>query len=200
MQYAIAVSGTSSAQFNILSYSVNGMAGPWKNLTTAMDTFNVSGARTPDTLLLINSVTIATDTWYPEQINFSSDESVGNNPNFILRWQIAGNYSSGPSHNDRYDNISIFGTAISGINNIPEQAGYNIYPNPAQNTVNITSARYAGNKVITLYDVVGQTISVIENADKQTAINTSALTNGLYFIEIKEVSTGNKYTVKIIKA
>ena len=200
MQYAIAVSGTSSAQFNILSYSVNGMAGPWKNLTTAMDTFNVSGVRTPDTLLLINSVTIATDTWYPEQINFTSDPTVNDNPNFILRWQIAGNYSSGPSHNDRYDNIAILGTAISGINNLPAQAaGYNVYPNPAQNIVNIASTRYSGNKVITLYDVVGQTISVTENADRQTSINTSALIAGLYFIEIKEVSSGNTYTVKLIK-
>ncbi|HTB30817.1 MAG TPA: T9SS type A sorting domain-containing protein [Bacteroidia bacterium] len=200
MQYAIAVSGTSSAQFNILSYSVNGMAGPWKNLTTAMDTFNVGGVRTPDTLLLINSVTIATDVWYPEQINFTSDPSVNNNPNFILRWQIAGNYSSGASHNDRYDNIAVWATGPSGIDELPAQeAGYTVYPNPVSDFVNVVSDKYTGAKIITLYNVIGQTINVTENKDRQTSINTSSLTSGVYFVEIKEESTGNKYTVKIVK-
>ena len=200
MDYAIAVSGTSSAQFNILSYSVNGMAGPWKNLTTAMDTFNVSGTPTPDTLLLINSVTIATDTWYPEQIDFSTDPTVDNNPNFILRWMIAGNYSSGPSHNDRYDNISILASAPAGIDNINAlAAGYEVYPNPANNVVNIVSDKFTGQKVITLFDVIGQTVSVTENKDKQTLLDISALSTGLYFVQIKEVSTGNSYTVKLAK-
>ncbi len=198
MQYAIAVSGTSSAQFNILSYSTDGGAN-WKNLTTAMDTFNVGGVRTPDTLLLINSVTIATDVWYPEQINFTSDTSVNNNANFILKWRIAGNYSSGPSHNDRYDNIAIFGDQVTGIDNLSaQQAGYTIYPNPAQNMVTITS-KTTGDKLITLYNVVGQAISVAEDNKMQTAINISGLSSGVYFVEIKEVDTGKVCTAKIVK-
>ena len=91
-------------------------------------------------------------------------------------------------------------TGPASIDNLSaESAGYNVYPNPVQNMVNITSDIYTGDKVITLYNVVGQSISVTENEEKQTSINMSDLTSGVYFVEIKEVSTGNKYTAKIVK-
>jgi hypothetical protein len=46
---------------------------------------------------------------------------------------------------------------------------------------------------------VGQSVSVTENHELQTTINTSSLNSGVYFVEINEVATGNKYTVKLVK-
>lgn len=199
LHYVISQSSTKGAQFNIFSYSTNG-GNSWKSLTRAMDTFNISAVYRPDTLQVENPTTSA-GTWYPVQINFTSDPLVNNNPNFILKWRMAGiNTSTGTSGNDRYDNFAVLGTVATSANNLPAHAsGYNVYPNPVQNVVNIVSDNYTGDKVMTLYNVVGQTISVTENKGKQTAINTSSLTSGVYFIEIKEASTGNKYTVKIVK-
>jgi len=198
MEYAISASSTKGAMFNVFSYSTDA-GSTWNKLTSAMDTFHVGAALMPDTLQMINSVTSASG-WYPVQMNFTSDAKVNNNANFILKWRMAGASSVLSSGNDRYDNFAVWGTVISGVENLPVgEAGYNVYPNPVQNAVNITSDKYTGNKVITLYNIVGQTVSITENQEKQTAISTAALTSGVYFVEIKEVSTGNKYTVKIVK-
>ncbi len=198
MEYAVSASSTKGANYSIFSYSTNGGVS-WNNLTTAMDTFNIGGVRKPDTLL-INNDTTSLSKWYPVQINFTADPSINNNALFVLRWRMAGVNSVNGSGNARFDNFAVWGTVVSGIENLPAgQAGYNVYPNPANNVVNVTSDNYTGNKVITLYNVVGQAISTTENMDKQTSINTSSLTSGVYFVEIKEVATGNKYTVKIVK-
>jgi hypothetical protein len=198
LQYAISASSTKGALWNIFSYSTNGGT-TWNMLTAAMDTFNTGGTRHPDTLQAINSLT-STSIWYPVQIDFSSDTSVNNKAGFILKFLIKGGNAVGGTGNLRYDNVALWGTAISsGINELTTSNGYTIYPNPTKNVVNIVSKTYTGPKVITLYDVVGQTVSVTENSEKQTSINTSNLKSGVYFIEVKELLTGNKQTLKIVQ-
>jgi hypothetical protein len=199
LDYALSASSTKGALYNIFSYSTNGGLN-WNKLTSAMDTFTLGGGiRTPDTLLAINDTT-ANSGWYPVHIDFSSDPNVNNNSTFIFKFLLSGGNSVGSSGNDRYDNFAVWGTSTSGINELPAQAaGYNIYPNPASDFVNVMSTHYTGAKIITVYDVVGQVISVIQNSSEQTTINTSSLNSGVYFIEVKELTTGNKYTVKIVK-
>ncbi len=197
--FAISASSTKGANFGIFSYSTNGGTN-WKNLTQAMDTFNISGVRLPDTLQLQNPTT-STSAWYPVQMNFTSDASVNNNANFVIKMRLAGvNTEEQSSGNARFDNFAVLGTVSTGVDDIAAQAaGYNVYPNPAGDFVNIVSDNYTGDKVITVYNIVGQTISVTENHDLKTTINTSSFNTGAYFVEIKEVSTGNKYTVKLVK-
>ncbi len=199
LQYAISASSSKGAMYNIFSYSTNGGTS-WNNLTTAMDTFNIGGVRYPDTLLATNPTT-TTSAWYPVQIDFSSDANANNNNNFMVRFLLTGGYSVGGSGNDRYDNFAVWGTPTSaGINEISaEAAGYNVYPNPVSDFVNVISEHFTGAKEITLYDVVGQKISTTVNSSLKTTLNTSALNTGVYFIEIREVSTGDKYTIKIVK-
>jgi hypothetical protein len=197
LDYALSAS-SSKAPNSVFSYSTNGGV-TWNALTSAMDTFNTGGRMHPDTLQNVDSITIVSG-WRPVSINFTSDPSVNNAAGFIVRLTSAGNNDTLHSGNVRFDNFAVLGTVASGINNLSAgSAGYNIYPNPVQKMVNITSDNYTGNKIITLYNIVGQVISSTENANKQTAINTSSLTSGVYFVEIKELATGNKYTVKIVK-
>jgi len=202
LQFAISASSSKGALYNIFSYSTNGGT-TWKNLTTAMDTFNIGGVRRPDTLQVINPTTVASK-WYPVQINFTTDASVNNNANFILRLMLAGISSRGGttgSGNDRYDNFAVWGTSTAlGVNEVnAKAAGYSIYPNPSTNAVNIISDNYTGTKVITMYNLVGQIISTTENYNKQTTLDISSLNSGVYFVEITELATGNKYTEKIVK-
>ncbi|HTA28479.1 MAG TPA: hypothetical protein VK809_11860, partial [Bacteroidia bacterium] len=115
MNYAISASSTKGALYNVFSYSTNGGA-TWNPLTAAMDTFNTGGHAHPDSLQMINPTT-ASSNWYPVHINFSSDASINNNPNFILRWEYEGTSSNGTSGNDRYDNISVLGNASNEVCN-----------------------------------------------------------------------------------
>lgn len=201
MQFALSASSTKGENYGIFSYSTNGGTS-WNNLTKAMDTFNIGGVYRPDTLNIINPTTGAS-AWYPVQLNFSSDANVNSNANFMVCIRMAGpNSFQLTSGNARFDNFAIWGTPTSatGIDDINgHAAGYNVYPNPAMNEVNVVSTQYTGTKMITLYNVVGQVISATETKDMQTTINTSALNAGVYFVEIKEVSTGNKYTTKLVK-
>ncbi len=196
--FAISQSSIKGAIYNVFAYSTDGGTS-WKNLTTAMDTFNIGGVYRPDTLQMTNPTTVASG-WYPVQINFSSDATVNNNSGFIVKIRIAGPNSVGASGNDRYDNFAVLGTAIgSGINEVSSANGYSVYPNPANNVINVVSENYSGPKVITIYDVTGQTVSVTENNAKQTAINTASLNSGVYFVEVKELNTGIKQTFKIVQ-
>lgn len=203
-EFALSASSSKGPNYGVFSYSTNG-GGTWKKLTTVMDTFNISGTYRPDTLQLQNPVTSVSG-WYPVQMNFTSDTSVNNKAGFVIRMLLAGpNSHEQTSGNARFDNFAVWGDTIghigAGINELStaKASGYNVYPNPAGDFVNVLSDHYTGDKVITLYNVVGQTVSVTENHDLQTTINISSLNSGVYFVEIKEVSTGNKYTVKLVK-
>jgi hypothetical protein len=114
---------------------------------------------------------------------------------------IAGSNSTASSHNDRYDNFAVLGTSIAGAgvdNKTAYTGGYIVYPNPAADFVNIASTS-TEDKVITIYNMAGQMMSETKSKDIQTIINTSSLNAGIYIVEIKETSTGNKYSVKISK-
>jgi hypothetical protein len=200
LEFALSASSTKGPNYGVFSYSTNGGT-TWNKLTSAMDTFNIGGVYRPDTLQLQNPVTSGS-LWYPVQINFTSDASINNNANFVIKMLMAGpNSHQQTSGNARFDNFAFWGTSTTGagVNEISQVGGYNVYPNPANDMVNVVSTKYTGNKVITIYDIAGQVVSTTETKDLTTNINTTSLGSGLYFVEIKEVSTGNKYTVKVIK-
>lgn len=157
LNYAISASSTKGAFYNIFSYSTDGGV-TWKNLTRDMDTFNIGGIYRPDTLQVINSVT-ATSHWYPVNINFSSDNSVSNNPNFLVRWKFEGSGSNGTSGNDRYDNISLSGNmsteTCNGASNYTAVAGvkYGATPYTYTWTPNVSSSATASNLSAGTYTV-----------------------------------------------
>jgi hypothetical protein len=67
-----------------------------------------------------------------------------------------------------------------------------IYPNPANNIINVTGADIANVKI---FNNIGQLILTQHNTN---IINVSTLTNGLYLLTI-ELTTGNMIQKKIIK-
>ena len=76
--------------------------------------------------------------------------------------------------------------------------GYSMYPNPAQKEVYINGENES-NKLITIYNVLGQPVISEEEKQKQFVINISGLTDGVYFVNVKEEQTGRSYTLKLIK-
>lgn len=161
LQFALSQSSGKGATYNIFSYSVNGGTS-WKHLTRAMDTFNIGGVFHPDTLQADNPITSASN-WYPIQIDFSSDTTVNNNPNFILRFRLAGASSTLQSGNDRYDNFAVWATTAGlDIDEMSVKKGeYSVFPNPTKNNL-ILKGSYEGAKSISIYNVLGQQMSVVK--------------------------------------
>jgi len=70
-------------------------------------------------------------------------------------------------------------------------ASTEIYPNPANNSLNIVSYAVGINSV-RIYNLNGQEVlNTIVNAN-QIKINTSSLANGIYIIDIKSNNTSVK--------
>ena len=186
LNYAISGSSTKSALYNIFSYSTNG-GSTWKNLNRAMDTFNIGGIYRPDTLQFNNPVTTVS-AWYPVQINFSSDPSINNNPNFIVRWEFEGGGSNGTSGNSRYDNISLSGDIMTetcvGGNQIAATAGakygtppYTYSWTPGGGSGSTSSNLSAGTYTLTIKDANGCSVSstvTVSNPPVLTATISSA--------------------------
>jgi hypothetical protein len=66
--------------------------------------------------------------------------------------------------------------------------GYNMYPNPANSTVNIQfNTAVAETVLVSIYNLQGKLVSMsstISNASKMT-FNVSNLSQGMYFVELK---------------
>jgi uncharacterized repeat protein (TIGR01451 family) len=83
--------------------------------------------------------------------------------------------------------------AIVGINENKLDALLSIYPNPAANTITVNTKQLENNFTIHIYDITGRLVkSEKENATKETAIDISAIENGIYFLTVtdgKQTST-----------
>ena len=91
-----------------------------------------------------------------------------------------------------FDNVAFSGLLGLGDSN---QDVFSIYPNPANNFVNITSQN-SGNKNIAVYDILGkQVINTIISTDR---LDISSLTSGIYMLNITQngISSTKKLVVK----
>jgi len=86
----------------------------------------------------------------------------------------------------------------AGTKDFKVLSGMNLYPNPAHDAVNIaiTNGNLPDSYVI--YNSLGQTItSVTVSTQANLTVNTSAFSNGIYFIKINK-GTATK-TLKFVK-
>jgi hypothetical protein len=81
-------------------------------------------------------------------------------------------------------------SSTTGINEVID-ASTEIYPNPANNSLNIVSYA-AGINTISIYNINGQEVLNTEVNANQIRLNTSNLSSGIYIIDIKS----NKTTIK----
>src|SRR5690606_19526819 len=79
-----------------------------------------------------------------------------------------------------------------GENNIEDLA---VYPNPAQDILNISSKNAVEN--ISIYSILGQEVMQFSPKQKSPSLNISSLASGLYIMKVKV--DGHKGTYKIVK-
>lgn len=85
--------------------------------------------------------------------------------------------------------------ATVGVNNIPERNQMQVYPNPTDGHIIISSSDKL--KSITVYDAYGKEIVFIENAQPENNIDLSKFSKGLYFIKSTDVN-GTESKQKVI--
>ena len=83
------------------------------------------------------------------------------------------------------DDIFVYDKAvINSVNNV-QKLQANIYPNPANNTINVKLSHAAAG-YIALYDLTGKQITKVDMTNQTDyQINTASVAAGTYFITIK---------------
>jgi len=129
-----------------------------------------------------------------------NDPLASDNRKFVFKITTAGRNSS-TSGNNRYDNITLDGDTANiaeGIKPITLAPSYTLYPNPVMNTLNI-KANLDGDKTIIVCDAIGQKISEENVNGSLVSMSTANLSAGMYFISIRENTTGNLTTMKFTR-
>jgi len=86
-----------------------------------------------------------------------------------------------------------------GIENIAGPTdNYIIYPNPASSKITL-SGTYEGDKKITIYNVLGQTMLQSSVKGFETILDVSTLNSGVYFISVNEINTNKTTTLNFVK-
>lgn len=78
------------------------------------------------------------------------------------------------------DYVNVTAGATTGIEDINATA--NVYPNPAQDVVNVNAASQISN--IELFNIAGQKVSTFNVNNTTTQIDVTELANGIYFLKI----------------
>lgn len=97
-------------------------------------------------------------------------------------YETDGNYGSGETFD--FSSNGVLGVAQASLENI------NIYPNPAQNVLNITNAE---NADIQVFDILGKIVLSINDVSMNQQIDVAKLQTGTYFMKI---SKDNALTTK----
>lgn len=133
-------------------------------------------------LVLDKSQNILTTGYFSETLDF---ETIDNAPSLVNKGQR--------------DIVMIkynLSQSISGIENLKNNTVTFLYPNPANNIINLKSDNNVSS--IAIYNVDGEIIHFSNNLNKNSVkINISEYSNGVYFV--KSISYGKSYVMSFIK-
>lgn len=96
------------------------------------------------------------------------------------------------------DNLSFTGSVTGSKLESLTQMELTVYPNPATEQVSILSpfAKINNNGVLTVYNMIGETLKYIEFSDQTLTLNISDWPKGIYFFEFRQ--DGHSLTKKVI--
>ncbi|GAB4132689.1 MAG: hypothetical protein Fur0041_04240 [Bacteroidia bacterium] len=191
LQFNVAHAQYSSSYTDALEVLISSDCG-----ATWTSVWSKSGATLATVPATTSAFTPTAAQWRPECVDLSN--YIGQNKVFVMF-----RATNGYGNNIYVDDINISNAACptSIAENNSNVAGVNVYPNPADNSANIAvELNQASDVVINVYNAVGQL--VVSNNYGQLAsgkqiieLNTAALSNGIYMIEIV---AGNNKTVSRI--
>ncbi len=161
--------------------------------------YSIDSAKTFITIGLPVVSNFADTVWSLVTLDLRSITSINDNSKFVLRITY-GPPNTGSKGNNRFDNITIEGdisSEINGINDIT-RSDYALYPNPAADHINLISNN-EGEKTVSIYNSTGTLLSSCNLSGIENSINTSLLSQGLYFMKILELNSKKVYILKFIR-
>ncbi len=137
--------------------------------------------------------------WSLVTVDLSAINSVNDNSDLIFKIVFTGSNSDGSSGNNRFDNISVSGTPVSGAVALVDKAGsLNLWPNPANDyfILNGDGIDFLGG-IVRIYTVDGALVKVVERIQSNTRVSIGDLSHGVYIVKlITAKSTFSKRLVK----
>lgn len=145
----------------------------------------LSTSLTPSSFTSVFNETLQSDEWEQRSVNISGNYA-GQNVYVAFR-----NYNTNDIFLMKIDDISV--TPGTGVEN--HETTTSIYPNPANNVLNITSNENINR--VEVYNMMGQMVGMYEANDVNTQINTSSFANGVYTVKIstENGTSTKKFTV-----
>lgn len=192
-------------------YSADPSTGDWVEVI-ASDPYDITAADTVSTGHFVNipyltdgySEIIPGGGWYliglvsnfdpsSEVVEFGADHSFPHDYQNSVNLSVNGTWyytSSGvPAFTLNFDHAV-------GVNSHEAQADVSIYPNPANTEIHVDNADGA---TIEVYNLMGQNVMTVENANKFNTVNVEALAAGTYIVKVinnKQVKTQKINIVK----
>ena len=145
----------------------------------------LSTSLNPSTFTSVFNETLQSDQWEQRSVNINGDYA-GQNVYVAFR-----NHNTEDIFLMKIDDISV--TPGTGVEN--HEMITNIYPNPANNVLNINAN--ANINRVEVYNMMGQMVANYNVNEMSTQINTTAFANGVYTVKIATENgiTTKKFTV-----
>jgi Secretion system C-terminal sorting domain len=139
-----------------------------------------------------------TTEWELHTFNFTASTASNNNAHFAVTIVFVGGPDSS-SGNDRFDNVTLSGTAngSTAVASVAAADNYKLYPNPVSDELTIEAAE-VGKRIVSLYDMIGNKIYETSGDDKTLQISTSKLVAGNYILSIVD-DNGTVKTMRFVK-
>ncbi|MFW5725818.1 MAG: T9SS type A sorting domain-containing protein, partial [Bacteroidota bacterium] len=180
LQFTYATTSTSNgARQQILYYSTNG-GSTW---VEALPEYNVPQL----------------PFWELKSVDLSDVAGANNNPNLKFRVFFRGENAALTAGNNRFDNITLFGTPLTTQTEsiTDQQEILTVYPNPATDFIILENKQYPAGSMINLQVISLDGMVVLDMpAVSSGRINISHLRSGLYII--KATTTNEIFTQKLM--
>ena len=85
------------------------------------------------------------------------------------------------------DDVKILCYNYNDVEETVSDSRINIYPNPANNVLNVKIDNYESDDMITIMDVSGRTLISETITNDQMKVDLSSLSKGLYIIKVGDV-------------
>lgn len=198
----IVVNPTSSTVYTVTGRNTNGCSNTATRAITVNPLPTISAGSSSSLICTgqtatLNATGAVTYTWNP---GGATGASTAVSPTVNTTYSVSGTGSNGCNNTAMYT-LSV--SACTGIEQVINAGGYTIFPNPTTGKLNIqfnVSVQTVINAEVVdaLGKVVMKQVLNFNSAENTQSINMSALSNGLYFINLKN-SENTSQTIRIVK-
>ena len=142
--------------------------------------YNKSGATLSTATATASAFTPTATQWRTDSVNMAA---YAGQPQVMLMFTTVSN-----NGNNVYVDDIFVGDIVTGISETASASSFTVYPNPAGNELSVSGYQLWEINSIEIYDMLGQKVFSRKpeaRSQKQITIDVSALSNGIYFVQLR---------------